>query len=447
MLTSLHDSLLHHIGDTLRPLLTADQSRAIVVHDSAGRQASQLQLRVELAGPVPVVLRLTAPPGARSLWRCADFDITHLNSPSDALDAGEARRIRRRCDAALARGRDTHPMAGLLAALAQFQRYRQVPPGEFFTCSGRELLLRIQFVCNQDCSFCWQSRDWPAPPLALLKLWIDEANSGGCTRLVLSGGEPTLHPQLLDLVQHGHKLGMHVSLQTNAIRLANQPELLGALVQAGVQAVVVSYHSAGAGQSDAMTRAVGTHRRTEAGIAACLQAGLRVTLNCVVEQRNVEQLPDLADAIATRFAPLQSAKHQLSVSLSHPNLPFDPPQAAAQALSLDVAQPLVTQALRLLHKAGVLALANGPCGFPLCTLREIPELIAIAPEAARHRPGRHGAEACDNCALADRCIGPRTTYLAQFGEAGLVPFSAVPHAMGAALPQAIGEAWWQAPKL
>ncbi|MEY3013063.1 MAG: hypothetical protein RIT45_1798, partial [Pseudomonadota bacterium] len=45
---------------------------------------------------------------------------------------------------------------------------------------------------------------------------------------------------------------------------------------------------------------------------------------------------------------------------------------------------------------------------------------------------RGAASACERCALQDACVGPRKTYLEQFGERGLVPFERLPaHFSGA----------------
>ena len=86
--------------------------------------------------------------------------------------------------------------------------------------SGEVAILRLGFRCNQDCYFCWQDRDWPEPPAEFYKTWMDEFAAKGIIRVSISGGEPTLHPALPELVAHAtNNLRMAVDLQTNAIRL------------------------------------------------------------------------------------------------------------------------------------------------------------------------------------------------------------------------------------
>lgn len=441
MLTSLHQSILDHLATALRPLLLPGTAGQITVDDEAPRDLDTLRIRiVTVVDSCTRRFRLTSPSLERVLWRGPDFEVTHLIEAGDS-DASAAVVIKRRLQAALDRGRNRAPMANALTALALFRTFRVVPPAEWATCDSRELLLRLQFGCNQDCSFCWQGRQWPNPPVDLLHQWIDEAAAAGVSQLVLSGGEPTLHAELLLLVAHGKHHGMAVSLQTNAIRLANQPELLANVVAAGVDAAVISHHSHDAALSDAMTRAPGTHRRTEAGIIACLGAGLQVTLNCVVESRNHRTLPEHAAAIVAKFLPHAKTPLQLAVSYSHPNAPFDRALEREQTASLQAVFAPLTTALTTLHRAGVVALAAGPCGFPLCVQRDDPRWIALLPPSTQQLPGRHRSHACARCALADRCVGPRASYLAQHGEAGLVPFETVPPDLGAALP-ADARAWW-----
>jgi pyruvate-formate lyase-activating enzyme len=295
-------------------------------------------------------------------------------------------------------------------------------------------LLRLTFRCNQDCSFCWQDRQWPAPPREVFERWLREAHDQGVRRVLFSGGEPTLSPLLVPLVAHAKALGMRVGIQSNAIQLA-KPHVRAALLEAGLDFASVSYHSHDAVLSDAMTRAPGTHVRTERGIVAALADGLPVSLNLVLERRNLGTLVDTARHIVARFAPAAPSAAPLTVSISHPNAYFDREQWLETMAPLDEVEPVLRQAVALLQAAGVVVRADGPCGFPLCTLRAVPEAIppgAIDEIADANLEARGAASACERCALQDACVGPRKTYLEQFGERGLVPFERLPaHFSGA----------------
>jgi pyruvate-formate lyase-activating enzyme len=316
------------------------------------------------------------------------------------------------------------PVDALQAALHAWRPFAGMQDTDFRNVSDTEAIVRVGFRCNQDCGFCWQGRDWPGAPRAVLERWIDEMAAGGVRQLMISGGEPTVYAELLDLVRHARAAGLEPWLQTNAIRMA-KPGFAQDLVEAGVDGLTVSYHAADPDLSDLLTRAPGTHVRTEAGMRASLRAGMRLTLNCVVGRRNLPHLPATAERIVAEFLPL--APHGLAVSFSNPSEAYDP--ADGDPVPLDeVAGPLST-AVRTLIRAGIPVQAVGSCGFPPCVLRDVPEMVVplsldrLAPE---HFASRRKPDVCAPCALHDACVGPRERDVRNFGGRGLVPFAERP---------------------
>ncbi len=277
-------------------------------------------------------------------------------------------------------------------------------------------ILRLGFRCNQDCPFCWQGRSWPDAPAGSRER-IDALADRGVAQLSITGGEPTVYKELPALIAHGVARGLRVGLQTNAIALAN-PGTLARVVEAGLSEVFVSLHSADEAVSDAMTRAPGTWKRTVAGIAACLAAGLRVRLNCVVGATNAAGLVDHARFAIERFPGLHG------VSYSHPNRAFDPAAYRRASVPLDeVAGPL-TDAARLLLDGGVAVEVLGTCGVPPCVVQDVPELLrVVAPDAfpALDSTDRRYGPDCDRCEFRPGCLGLRREYHDQHGFRGLRP--------------------------
>jgi hypothetical protein len=320
--------------------------------------------------------------------------------------------------------RDGALVDALQAALVSWRPFAGMQDRDFRNVSDTEAIVRVGFRCNQDCGFCWQGRDWPGPPRAVLERWIDEMAAGGVHQLMISGGEPTVYPELLDLVRRARAAGLRPWLQTNAIRMA-KPGFAQDLVDAGVEGLSVSYHAADSALSDLLTRAPGTHVRTEAGIRASLRAGVRVGLNCVVGRRNLPHLPATAERIVAEFLPL--TPHGLVVSFSNPSEAHEP--ADGDPVPLDeVAGPL-SAAVRILIGAGVRVQAVGSCGFPPCVLRDVPEMVvplSLSRLAPEHFASRRKPNVCAPCALRDACVGPRERDLRHFGSRGLVPFAERP---------------------
>lgn len=291
--------------------------------------------------------------------------------------------------------------------------------------SGPAAFMRPSFRCNQDCHFCWEGRDWPEPPDELVMRWLDQLAASGASRITFCGGEPTLHRRLPELVERAARThGMSVHLHTNAIRFKD-PAYTRALVAAGMSTLLVSFHSADAEVSDAMTRARGTWKRTVEGIHALLEAGVAVAINCVVERANVAGLEAHARFVREHFVEAHPSNPVRMVNYSQPGRYYDADHFGRATVPLDEARPHVVAASRVLHAAGVLLEITGTCGFPSCIAREIPEMVpwrANESHDPTHASGRERPEACKRCAARDHCVGVRREYLSQFGERGLLPF-------------------------
>ncbi len=388
------------------------------------------------AAPQQLQLELASAAGPQAAYfRGQRLTLGHRALPAEAQAIWQAL-VRR------ARAVDSGAAPGaLLDQLQQARRayapYHGLDDQEFHSLSGTEALLRLGFRCNQDCSFCWQGREWPEPDLPILLTWLDQLAGLGAQSLVLTGGEPTLYLDKLravaDRARQVH--GLRVYVQSNGIRL-RQPAVLQALQAAEVSGVLLSYHSADAQISDEMTRAPGTHRLTEQGIAAALRAGLEVDLNVVVERRTLPGLVERSLRILQEFVPLRRQPSQLGATFSFPTDYRDPAIYAKEVAPLDEVGPLLARALQLLKGAGVRVSPLGGCGFPLCVLATAPECIELgwmkklAPE---HLRSRQHPPVCESCQLRAWCLGPRRDYLQHHGSRGLLPFARVPPEIGGQL--------------
>ena len=93
--------------------------------------------------------------------------------------------------------------------------------------------------CNLACTYCNEFDDFSSPvPLEKMKRRLDKLASLGTTIITISGGEPTLHPELDDIIRHIRRRGMIAGLITNGYFLT--PERIERLNQAGLQHLQIS---------------------------------------------------------------------------------------------------------------------------------------------------------------------------------------------------------------
>ena len=99
--------------------------------------------------------------------------------------------------------------------------------------------LYVTDQCNLDCAYCTEyDNSKPHPPLEDLKRWLTKIRDLGTVRVALVGGEPLMHPSIVEVVRHARQLGLATSLTTNGFLLSKP--LVEALDEAGLEVMQIS---------------------------------------------------------------------------------------------------------------------------------------------------------------------------------------------------------------
>src|SRR5213596_137647 len=99
--------------------------------------------------------------------------------------------------------------------------------------------LYVTDQCNLDCAYCTEyDNSRPHPSLDDLKKWIRKIRELGTMRIALVGGEPLVHPNIVELVRYCGELGFATSLTTNGFLLTRK--LIAELEHAGLQVMQIS---------------------------------------------------------------------------------------------------------------------------------------------------------------------------------------------------------------
>lgn len=157
-------------------------------------------------------------------------------------------------------------------------------------------LIKVGYGCNDHCTFCHtlDVRHVDAEAAEVHRK-IDRAKALGHSMVVLSGGEPTIRPELLRWASHVAELGMDFGLVTNG-RMLSYPKLVDALMERRLRYVYLSLHGGTAKVHDLMVRS-DAFEETYGAIAVLSGRGLDFTVNCVITRHNVEHLRGVVDAI------------------------------------------------------------------------------------------------------------------------------------------------------
>ncbi|MGB3051093.1 MAG: radical SAM protein [Polyangiales bacterium] len=94
--------------------------------------------------------------------------------------------------------------------------------------------------CNLDCHYCNEyDNSVPHPETADLKKYMDKIRELGCFRIGFQGGEPLMHPDVVELVRYAKDLGfLDISMSSNAFLLTKP--MLADLADAGLHSLAIS---------------------------------------------------------------------------------------------------------------------------------------------------------------------------------------------------------------
>lgn len=148
------------------------------------------------------------------------------------------------------------------------------------------VLLEVTSRCNMHCPVCFaeaggpDSRDIPIEELERQMEYL--MSHGGPFNLQLSGGEPTVRDDLPEIIRLGKEKGFtFFQLNTNGLRLAEQPGYAKKLKEAGLSCVFLQFD----GVEEEVYRVLRGRKMLEkkqAAIDACARAGLGVVLVPVI---------------------------------------------------------------------------------------------------------------------------------------------------------------------
>jgi pyruvate-formate lyase-activating enzyme len=165
----------------------------------------------------------------------------------------------------------------------------------------RRAVLWLGQTCNQRCYFCYfinRINDGDHPEHAFMTLAKAKAicttlrGFYGCTAIDIQGGEPTIHPDILELVAHCRAIGLQPTLITNGLVLA-RPGVLEKYKDAGIRDFLVSLHGVGEVHDQVVGRE-GAYADIIAAIDGMRELGIPFRFNCTMSEPVVPLLPDIA---------------------------------------------------------------------------------------------------------------------------------------------------------
>jgi radical SAM protein with 4Fe4S-binding SPASM domain len=111
--------------------------------------------------------------------------------------------------------------------------------------------------------------------------------------LILTGGEPLLRPDALEIAVRATGRGLRVVMAPNGTLVT--PEVARRMREAGIARISISLDFPTAAQHDAFRGVPGAFEAAVRGIEAARQAGVEVQINTTITRRNIGHLGELVD--------------------------------------------------------------------------------------------------------------------------------------------------------
>lgn len=286
--------------------------------------------------------------------------------------------------------------------------------------SGKRGLLRINGHCNMGCSFCFVDLSHPDVAEGDLFGELDRLAEHGVTELVISGGEPSLHPSLANVIAHGKSLGFEtIEIQSNGVKFANR-EYAEQVASAGLDIACISLHHYDADESDRITKRPKAYGRTVQAIHNLRELGVWTRISHVINRLNYKDLPEFV-----RFARQEWPEGMVDICF-----------AIAQEISSQASTwilPTFTEIKPYVRDALDYCLENnisfsgfiGQGSYPPCMLDGDLRYYERVLDEVHRSPNSYDwykAERCAECAFNDKCVGVRRSYVETYGDEEIRPF-------------------------
>ena len=188
---------------------------------------------------------------------------------------------------------------GALVGDAELRTFKRTFDARLAASSGpTQIVVDASYACNNRCTFCAvASSTMGDEPPAVQRAHLEVHHRRGARVVDFDGGEPTLNPALVSLVDHARSLGyLQIRVTTNG-RLCFYEDYARKLVTSGLTSLLFSVHGPDAqthgeqvGVVEAFEQTLGGIRHARRHAPLGVELGMKVT----VTQSNWQKLDELA---------------------------------------------------------------------------------------------------------------------------------------------------------
>lgn len=294
--------------------------------------------------------------------------------------------------------------------------------------------IQLTRTCNQKCIFC--SNPYVDDTLSLadakkqIDYYVDECK---VNEIILSGGEPTLNPELKEIVKYAIKKGAFPRIITNAQKLADK-DFLEELISAGLEHYMVSVYSHVKEIHEKLTSTEGSYDNLMKALENLSEHEVAINVNITINAYNINNLKQTVEFLTNKFPDI---KHFVFNNLDYTGRAKDNPDTVPRLVDLEL--PLHNTLSYLTGKGKTFRVER----VPLCYLTGFEQFSTETRRIVKEQAyrclfldsnGRRLLEkektkefyyikgdACNVCKLCQICAGLNDRYISLHGINELYP--------------------------
>lgn len=270
------------------------------------------------------------------------------------------------------------------------------------------MFLPITEKCNQNCLFCSATgRNANTDRKFFLRL-IEQSKD----HFTISGGEPTLSPDLFWVIKEAKKKKLFIEFQTNGNTLYYK-DLVLKLVKSGIDLFNINFSSHLSSVNDQITQTKGLLKNKIIGIKNLQAFDANIRLTCIVNALNYKTLDDYVIFVKQNFPKIKYIQFSFIKIMGNAKIN---PQIL---ITYEKVQPYLLKAFKKCQEFDINFITDH---IPLCYLDDFVKYhidyqkIVSGKESEVSLKEKVKLKECADCRMSHFCYGVRKDYLEFFGQ-------------------------------
>lgn len=165
---------------------------------------------------------------------------------------------------------------------------------------NKEAEIHFTRYCSYNCVFC-SVKKHSNPNLSTNNIKKDIKLSKDFSRLIISGGEPSIRKDIINLISYAKKFNNNLSMETNASCLSEK--LISKMIKAGLKEFKISFHSYNKDAYNKITKTKGYYDKVikNLNILKKYSSNVKISTNTVITKYNQKELYKTINFLMNKF--------------------------------------------------------------------------------------------------------------------------------------------------